>query len=435
MNKIWERIKGILPQNKFTRNVILLASGTIISQIILTLSSPVLTRLYKPEDFGVLSVYISIISMVNTVVSLRYEFAIPLPESDEVGANLMFLAFWIMVAFCSLFGIGLFQWGTQLVIWTKTPILQSYLWLIPIGLFMMGFYQILNYWAIRKKAFSRISRTKLSQSIGQVMIQVSFGIMRLGPLGLLIGQIVGSFAGSGTLMYLAWQLDQQNIQKVSLKGMWEAAKRYRRFPLIASYSGLLNSAGLQIPSLILASIYGSKVVGLFALSQRVIAVPMTLIGTSVSQVYVGEAATLARSDPKAWKKLYKKTVRQLFLIGLIPTIVLGAGGAWIFSLFFGKAWYEAGVYTQIMALMFLAQFVTTPISMTFSISERQDLALAWNLGRLIMVIGGLVLAEYLNMKPIMTIGFYSINMLISYVGLFLLSSYALRVPNISNEAQ
>jgi O-antigen/teichoic acid export membrane protein len=51
-----------------------------LGQAITVLVSPILTRLYTPEDFGVFGVYASILGIVTVVASLRYEYALPLPE-------------------------------------------------------------------------------------------------------------------------------------------------------------------------------------------------------------------------------------------------------------------------------------------------------------------------------------------------------------------
>ena len=49
--------------------------------------------------------------------------------------------------------------------------------------FGAGTYQALSYWAIRRRAFGRIARTKLSQGVGQVVTQVALGLARAGRAG------------------------------------------------------------------------------------------------------------------------------------------------------------------------------------------------------------------------------------------------------------
>jgi O-antigen/teichoic acid export membrane protein len=71
MNAALARIKALLPKSSFARNVAVLVGGTAVGQAIVVLASPILTRLYTPEDFGVLAVYASLLGILSTVAALR----------------------------------------------------------------------------------------------------------------------------------------------------------------------------------------------------------------------------------------------------------------------------------------------------------------------------------------------------------------------------
>jgi O-antigen/teichoic acid export membrane protein len=59
--------------NSFFRNVTTLALGTVISQIIVLASSPLLSRLFTVADFGVLSIFTSISVFFAVLSTGRYE--------------------------------------------------------------------------------------------------------------------------------------------------------------------------------------------------------------------------------------------------------------------------------------------------------------------------------------------------------------------------
>jgi O-antigen/teichoic acid export membrane protein len=63
----------------FRQKVLQVAGGTALTQGLLVAASPLLTRLYSPEDFGVLAVYMSLVVFVVIGATLRYECALPLP--------------------------------------------------------------------------------------------------------------------------------------------------------------------------------------------------------------------------------------------------------------------------------------------------------------------------------------------------------------------
>ncbi|MGB9859042.1 MAG: lipopolysaccharide biosynthesis protein, partial [Moorellaceae bacterium] len=127
MNTWLTRLKVLLPKSSFTRNVAVLTGGTAAGQAMVVLASPILTRLYTPEDFGVLAVYSSVLSIVSVVASLRYELAIPLAEDDETAANLLLLSLTIGVGVSLLTGILTWLLGDQIVTWTNTLALKPYL--------------------------------------------------------------------------------------------------------------------------------------------------------------------------------------------------------------------------------------------------------------------------------------------------------------------
>src|SRR5690606_42020419 len=60
-------VRKILPTNSFARGVSVLVGGTAGAQMILVLAAPLLTRLYSPEDFGVLAVYVGLLAIAAVV--------------------------------------------------------------------------------------------------------------------------------------------------------------------------------------------------------------------------------------------------------------------------------------------------------------------------------------------------------------------------------
>ena len=80
-------------KESFASDVLTLAGGTTFAQIITIVSVPVLTNLYRPEDFGVWALYISITSIISVIACMRYEYSIMLPEYDEDAINLLGLSF------------------------------------------------------------------------------------------------------------------------------------------------------------------------------------------------------------------------------------------------------------------------------------------------------------------------------------------------------
>ena len=397
------KLRAFLPRNRFVRNVGVIFGGASLGQGIVILASPLLTRLYTPENFGVLAVYASLLGIVAVVASLRYEAAIILPERDEDAAKLLILCLGILVLMSLLVGIAVGFLGDQIVRLTKTPTLGPYLWLLPLSVLLVGIYQVFNHWAVRKRAYTHIARTRLSQGIGQTLTQTALGFFpKLGSIGLIAGQVVAQAAGSTTLATLA-RRDKVAFKAVRLAGLCRAAHRYRRFPMLSCGSALLNSIGLYGPALLLAAFYGPQVAGWFALSQRVVAVPLAVLGNAVGYVYDGEFAYAASHSDERLSPLFWRTVKVMSSVGLLVVVLVTLPAPWSFPIVFGREWGEAGVYVQVLSLMFLARFVSTPIAGTLDVLERQDLHLLREIARVVLMSGAVSLAWGLGEGPLVAV--------------------------------
>ena len=412
-------LTALLPASSFRRHVTVLAGGTALGQAITVLASPVLTRLYEPEDFGVLLVYSSILQMLLAVASLRYELAIPLPERDSDAANLLLLSIGIVAAMSVACAVGVFFAGGLLLEWTKTPALGPYLWLLPLGLLGAGLYQALSYWAIRKKEFAIVSKTRVVQSGGSVGVQIGFALASAGPAGLLLGYVASQALGSGSLAIQAAKDGAMSLWKSRIKNIPRIAQRYRRFPLISSPSSLINGAGLALPMILFAALYNAQVAGWLALGQRVVNLPMILLGNAVAQVFLSEGAQLARTDPTTFMRLFRRTGRKLITVGFPPMLFLLVASPALFALIFGENWREAGRYVQFLSVGYFTQFVAAPLSQTLNLLERQDLQFAWDIARLVLSTGALALSFFLDWSANRAIAAYAASMAMSYVLLFL----------------
>ena len=417
----FQSLKLRLQNSSFLGNVLILAGGTGLAQLIVVLATPILTRIYTPEEFGVLTVFISALGLMIVVSALRYEIAIPLPVSSVVAINLTALSGLIVLGMSLFLGGMLMVWGPMLARRFSVPQLVPYLWLFPVGLFISGIFQTLSYWHIRQQKFKRLTEARVSQSVGMVGSQLLMGWQGIGAMGLVSGYVFGRVVAGAWLLHALLHEQRSLFRDIHFHNLKQAASRYRRFPLISSWSGLLNQGGLQAAPLLLAAFYGAQVAGLFGLAQRVAGIPLTLIGRSVSQVYLGEASRLRNENPEAMRRLFLRTALKLFLYVGIPLLLGGSIAPWIFGFVFGDQWRLSGWYIVVLLPMFLGQMVVTPLSQTLNILERQDLQLIWDATRIAVVVTVIWLASVvLKLASLPSLALYGGAMFVMYGILFLM---------------
>ncbi len=415
------RIERCFPEGRFARSVSILALGTAVSQGLTVLVAPVLTRLYSAEDFGHFQMYIAILGFTMLAVTLRYELAIMLPESDEIAASLLALTFCALVVTTAFLSMATWWAHGVRFLPSSAERLRPYFWIVPVSTLGAGVYQVLSCWAIRQKAYTRVAGTKLTQVVSQLAVQTAMGIFHGGPLGLMAGDAIGRMNGSLGLARLSWKHSKEAFRSVHWQTMWEAAARYRRFPLWANPAALIGVAAYSLPALLIVQFYGARTLGWFGLCDRVLGMPAILIGQAVAQVYFSEGSRACNSDPRALRSLFFRTAKRLAMVGALPFLLLGIFSPMLFSFLFGHAWREAGIYARILAMMHFVSFITWPLMPTINILERQALQLGWELSRLVLIVGSLWLAHYWGWSARSAVGVISGTMLLGYASHLLIS--------------
>lgn len=372
-----EKLKKLLPQNKFVKSATVLASGTIAGQIIVFGSYPFLTRLYSPEDFGVLAVYSSILAILIVIVGFRYQNAIPLPSSDSSAINLLVLSLVGLAVITAIVTLLTAFFSKTVSDLTQTPDLNKYAWLIPISILFGGLYQIFSYWSVRKKKYKVLAETKLRQGSGMALSQLGLGFFPFQALGLIVGQIIGQFAGVTKLIKGAYKdvkVDKYRVVKqVSPSRLKVLAYHYRDYPIFATGVGFLNTVGSQIPPILLGSYFGPTLVGIYFLAHRILMAPIILITDSFSKVFLGDAAE-ANRDQKLGRLVEQI---QGFLIKLVfaPMVIGVFLAPDLFGFIFGKEWIDAGVVAQYLTPWLFLMCCMNPISPVYGVLLKQSVLL------------------------------------------------------------
>jgi O-antigen/teichoic acid export membrane protein len=410
-----ERLRARLPQGELKQGIVTLVGAATVGQAIVVVSAPIITRLYSPADVGSYSVANSILSVLIVVACLRYEWSIPLPESDELAANAFVVCLLAAVGTSLLAALILLIFGEGLLNLIGAPSLRPWLLLIALGQLGGGLNLALTGWAIRTKKFSDIGVNRVTQSAALVGVQVGLGLFGAGPLGLLLGSVAGSFAGSGRLARSAWRTHSAAFRKVTWAGIQAAARRYVRFPIFSSGSALLNALGEQAPLLLIVAIFGTTVGGQYALAYRISALPVTLVAAAVAQVFVAETARLARVDPGALRIMFGRTTRTLALAAIAPFVLVAIVSPLVAATIFGPAWHDAGLYVSILAPMFYLQLVTSPTGGTLDVLERQDLHLVREVLRLVFVGGAAIITVSIGASATLAVAIFSAAGCLTYI--------------------
>jgi len=421
-------------KSNFAKNVALVSAGTALAQFMGVLFSPILTRLFTPDEFGIFMLYNSFLGVFLIIGTFKYENCIPIAQNKIVSINTIALSVIILWTISTMLFFTFLLFNQPLLGLFNASSLGYYALLIPLGLLFSGIYQILLQWALRTKNFKKITYTKVLQGFGQNLSQVGFGLLNVGSIGLIIGQIIGRSAGSYTMFKKLKNSDPQIFNYISISKMKWVARRYRHFPMITAPSQLLSKGGLELPIFFLTFIFSVAVVGQYGLANMIVNIPVVLIGTAIGDVFYSEAATYGVRNPKKLIRLSNKLILRLILLGIVPMFILLLFGPFLFSTIFGKDWIDAGYYAQILAVLAFFRLTFTPVSRVFLVYEKHFVALLTNIIRVFMVVICFLLVIIFHLSSFEAIMIYAGSMSIVYLMTYIFARRIIlkQIENVSN---
>jgi len=365
-----------LPKHGFWRNLSVVAGGSAVGQALSVVAAPLLSRLYNPSDFGALALFTSMTSIAGAVSTLGYHFAISSPERDEDAADVLVVSILCVLACAPIAAAVALLFRGQILEWMKSPNFGGYLWAVPIGIVGIGVYEALTQWAARKKSFGLIGKTAAGRSLTQVAGQLSGGALHLGATGLIASQLLGQWGGIGRIARETWKHDASNFLHMRWRTLRAAAFLHRRFPMYSAPAILLSVLELNTTPLLFAHFFGSAVVGYYALGDRLMTIPVSLIANAAQKVFFPAAAVAEREGRLKDETL--QTLRRLVRVVLPVVFLLAAAAPELFVVALGQQWREAGVYTRWIAARTCMSLVVFPIIPVLYVRQKQSASTAFH---------------------------------------------------------
>jgi len=375
-------LNKLKPKSEFSRNVLTLMTGTTIAQAIPIAISPILTRIYTPEDFGVFAFYIAIVSLLSVFATGRYELAIMLPKNDKDAFNIFTLSIFFSFIFSTVLLIIVLLFHTKLAELLNNKEIEPWLYIIPLSVLLNGLYQSVHYWINRNKEYKLMSNSIILQSSSNATFNTSFGFFGLSSVGLILTNIITK---SVALFYVVLKQKKffSNIQDVSLVQSKILLLRYKQFPFHTLPQNFIYQGSLQLPIFFIQQVFSVTILGAFSLAYRVLVTPLSIIGNSLGEVYYQKASQMYLEDKET---LYKYT-KNMFLKLFVVSLSIGGLVVWflpsMFSFIFGESWIVAGEISQYLMIYLIFQFALEPFTKLYLISSNNISYLKWEILRFI----------------------------------------------------
>jgi len=363
-------------KNQFLANIATLISGTVIAQALPIILSPWISRIYSPEDFATLALILPVISIGALLSTFRLDVAIVIPKEDIEAKNLLLSAFLINIFTTILATViiaTILIFGFSSLLFPKLN--SSLLWTVPIGIFAIGTYQILNFWSTRAKTYRNNAISKIIQSTSTLIISIVIGYIINGPEGLIIGFVLGFVFGSIVLAYrLRKSINHDFFKSFNKNSFTQIIKKYRNFLIINTPHAILDIIVDQGIIYLMKVYFTEKILGGFAFAYRYTRAPLSIITSSIYQVFYEQASKMA-AESKDIRPLMFKIQKNLFLVSIIPFILITIFTPQLFAFVFSEEYRQAGEIAQYLMPWIFMNFLVSPISAITLIFNKQKQAL------------------------------------------------------------
>lgn len=411
----------LIDLRKYVRNVIGTSGLTICAQAISILTTPILSRIYTPADYGVIAVFLSVIAIMEACASLSYVSGIALDKEleDAKATTLLCIYLTIIIGVLSAFVVYFISYNNP-----SEELLKYFVFILPIMIIFPDISAAYQGWLKRCKKYYTIGILNIVNVGLLFLFNLIFGINGFGAKGLLFAKAISAICITVITYIVTTSITNYRQFRVKLTDIIRQAQKHRRFPLFQMPLVIMNSFSGQLPTVIMASFYNDNDLGLYSKATSISSIPSQVIGKSVAAVYYQECALV---NERELKEISLFTYKRLLLISAVFVFFLAAFGRVIFCFVLGSAWEMAGTHASIIAPMVASIFITQPLSNLLFVKNKQVMGIP--IGIIMIIIRAIALfgSIYFKLSFETMLFAYSVSSTIMYL---FINAYYLRIVRI-----
>lgn len=383
-------------------------ASTAFVQLLPLISAPIVMRLYSPSAWGTYAVFSAVATIAGATVTLALHNAILIEKEARRAASIGLLSFLLCVFNSILIGLCLLLAPDAWLASALGAAVIDFLPFLAIAVLLSGCFLTAYTWLVRVGDFGLLARSKLVQGVSIVFVQIGTGMTQLGPLGLILANIVGFGLGLLVLMPRCVAGWRENAGEWHMGEIGRLTSRHKGLVLYSVPANLINSLGSQLPELLINRFFGVAMVGQYSLANRIVNQPLSLIATSVQDIFRQKASEEIRMSSNC-VNTFKRFGLFLTIVSILIVVPLVLFGPAVFKLAFGSEWRDAGVLVQALAFLIALRFISSPLSYVWILKGRQGLDMLWQFGLLLIVGGAFFGVEWIfpDASLVKTLFFYS----------------------------
>ncbi|MCB0761487.1 MAG: hypothetical protein KDC12_08200 [Flavobacteriales bacterium] len=408
IQQLWTSLKT---SNSFVQNSAFMLSASLSGIIIQLIFSPILSRIYSPDVYGLFSIFNSMAVVAGVFATLGYNRAFVLPREDSIFRAL--LRFGIRATWITGFLVLLITliFGNTINSTFGSEDMGLWIWLLGPAIVLLSFDRMALDWSIRVKSFKKQSLI----SVPITLATKSFNAL----YGWLISSTVEGLIFTTMLHYLVRIVVYvlriipgataflRNAPNAEVRKV--AREEYREYPRYIMWGNAIHTFSNYLPILVMPLLLdSSRPAGLLVYAGLILDLPARLMNSAISPVFLQKATETHHRNPEELGALTRRLYWNLLFISAVPLLILFVVGAPLYGWVFGAEWTEAGAAAEILSVYFLYRLIGSPISSIFNVLRKEKQAFGFQIVLFLfklaaLIVGGLYTDDFLELVVVFSI--------------------------------
>ncbi|ULW40179.1 type 8 capsular polysaccharide synthesis protein Cap8K [Staphylococcus aureus] len=408
--------------NKFIGDSFLMILSSGIAQVILIITTPIITRLYSPTEFGEFTIFSNIAMILIPIINARYDLLIVNTKNDR-SANILSQISFLISLLILLILIPIFAISA----WLYPNFILDFIFII-IMLFLVSLTNIFTNYLNKERKYKVLSLISVFRAGSMALLQIIFGLLALGSLGLIIGFSLSYIAG----ITLGYKTFKKHFNIVRDKEETKALFLENKNQLVYSTpSILLNSLSFSVVVFFIGILYTNTEVGIYGMAIRVLGIPVTIISLGLSKIFMQQANDYYIEHGN-FRNLLLKFSSILVIVSIILYVPLYLFSEELVNILLGHSWVDAITVIKIVIPLFVIRLIVSTVSLSVIVLQKQQLELILQALFLIGTTVTFVISKMLNLTFLNFVSINTVVLILSYMIFFIALYYFAKNKQFKN---
>lgn len=408
--------------NKFIGDSFLMILSSGIAQVILIITTPIITRLYSPTEFGEFTIFSNIAMILIPIINARYDLLIVNTKNDR-SANILSQISFLISLLILLILIPIFAISA----WLYPNFILDFIFII-IMLFLVSLTNIFTNYLNKERKYKVLSLINVFRAGSMALLQIIFGLLALGSLGLIIGFSLSYIAG----ITLGYKTFKKHFDIVRDKEETKALFLENKNQLVYSTpSILLNSLSFSVVVFFIGILYTNTEVGIYGMAIRVLGIPVTIISLGLSKIFMQQANDYY-IEYGNFRNLLLKFSSILVIVSIILYVPLYLFSEELVNILLGHSWVDAITVIKIVIPLFVIRLIVSTVSLSVIVLQKQQLELILQALFLIGTTATFVISKMLNLTFLNFVSINTVVLIVSYMIFFIALYYFAKNKQFKN---